>query len=57
MLEARQIENVVSIKYGNTLFKGGSGTGKTTIMLSRAIKLARIYPHHKFLILTNTKQL
>ena len=56
MLEASQIVNVDSIKYGNTLFEGGSGTSKSTIMLSRAIKLARIYPHHKFLILTNSKQ-
>ena len=57
MLEKNQIEKVVSIDYGNTLFKGGSGTGKTSIMLSRAIKLARVYPHHKFLIFTYTKQL
>ena len=56
MLEASKIVNVDSIKYGNTLFEGGSGTSKSTIMLSRAIKLARIYPHHKFLILTNSKQ-
>ena len=46
MLEKDQIEKVVSIDYGNTLFKGGSGTGKTSIMLSRAIKLSRVYPHH-----------
>ncbi|MEG1312621.1 MAG: AAA family ATPase, partial [Romboutsia sp.] len=41
---------------GNTLFTGGSGTGKSTLMLSRAMKLARVYPHHKFLILTESKQ-
>ena len=29
MLEQEQIENVVSINYGNTIFKGGSGSGKT----------------------------
>ena len=57
MLEQEQIENVVSINYGNTIFKGGSGSGKTSIMLSRAIKLARVYPHHKFLIFTHSKQL
>lgn len=57
MLEEEQIKDVVSVKYGNTLFSGGSGTSKTTIMLSRAIKLARLYPHHKFLIFTYTKQL
>lgn len=57
MLENSQIENAISINYGNTLFKGGSGSGKTSIMLSRAIKLARVYPHHKFLIFTYTKQL
>ena len=52
-----QIENAISINYGNTLFKGGSGSGKTSIMISRAIKLARVYPHHRFLIFTYTKQL
>ncbi|MCG4723117.1 hypothetical protein L0M81_14370, partial [Alistipes putredinis] len=36
---------------------GASGCGKTTILLARAIKLARIYPHHKFVIFTYTKQL
>ncbi|MDK2563330.1 AAA family ATPase [Romboutsia sedimentorum] len=56
MLDTNQIIEASSIKYGNTLFKGGSGTGKTTIMLSRGIKLARLYPHHKFLILTDSKQ-
>lgn len=56
MLDSSQIIEASSIKYGNTLFKGGSGTGKTTIMLSRGIKLARLYPHHKFLILTDSKQ-
>ena len=57
MLENSQIENAISINYGNTLFKGGSGSGKTSVMISRAIKLARVYPHHKFLIFTYTKQL
>lgn len=56
ILEDNQLLDVISIKYGNTVFKGGSGTGKSTIMLSRAIKLARVYPHHKFLILTDSKQ-
>lgn len=56
MLDETQITEVNSIKYGITLFEGGSGTGKTTLMLSRAMKLARVYPHHKFLILTNSKQ-
>jgi len=41
----------------NMIFYGNPGTGKTTIMLSRAIKLARVYPHHKFLILTDSKQI
>lgn len=57
MLEKEQIEDVVSIKYGNTLYKGPSGSGKTTILLSRVIKLARVYPHHKFIVFTHTKQL
>ncbi|MGL5331221.1 MAG: UvrD-helicase domain-containing protein [Peptostreptococcaceae bacterium] len=56
MLDNEQMTKAISINYGNTLFKGGSGSGKTTIMISRAIKLARVYPHHNFLILTNSKQ-
>lgn len=55
-LSEEQIKESISINYGATLFNGGSGTGKTTIMLSKAMKLARVYPHHRFLILTNTKQ-
>lgn len=57
VLEDEQIVNSLSINYGNTIFEGGSGSGKTTVMLSRAIKLARLYPHHKFLIFTYSKQL
>lgn len=56
ILEENQIVDIISIRYGDTLFTGGSGTGKSTIMLSKAIKLARIYPHHKFLILSESKQ-
>lgn len=56
-LEKKQIEDVISIKYGNTLFSGPSGSSKSTIMLGRVIKLARVYPHHKFVIFTHTKQL
>ena len=44
MLETNQLINALSIDYGNNIFKGGCGTGKTTILLSRAIKLARVYP-------------
>lgn len=55
-LSEEQIKDIISINYGNTLFAGGSGTGKTTIMLSKVMKLARVYPHHRFLILTHTKQ-
>ena len=55
-LSEEQIRDIISINYGNTLFTGGSGTGKTTLMLSKVMKLARVYPHHRFLILTNTKQ-
>lgn len=56
MLEEKQITDIISINYGTTLFHGGSGTGKSTIMLGRVMKLARVYPHHKFLILTHSKQ-
>ena len=57
MLTHDQLEKSISINYGKTLIEGPTGSGKTTIMMSRAIKLARIYPHHNFIIFTHTKQL
>ena len=57
MLTDNQMEKVLSINYGKTLIEGPTSSGKTTIMVSRAIKLARIYPHHNFIIFTHTKQL
>lgn len=55
MMDEEQIVDVSSVNYGNHLIQGGSGTGKSTIMLGRVIKLSKIYPHHKFLLLTYTK--
>ena len=55
-LSEEQIKEIISINYGCTLFTGGSGTGKSTIMFSKVMKLGRVYPHHRFLMLTNTKQ-
>lgn len=57
MITDEQLEKALSINYGKTLIEGPTGSGKTTIMMSRAIKLARIYPHHNFIIFTHTKQL
>ncbi len=57
MLTYEQLEKVISINYGNALIEGPTGSGKTSLMVSRAIKLARIYPHHNFIIFTHTKQL
>ena len=57
MLETNQLINALSIDYGNNIFKGGCGTGKTTILLSRAIKLARVYPQHRFAIFVSSKKL
>lgn len=57
MLTYEQLEKVISINYGKSLIEGPTGSGKTSLMVSRAIKLARIYPHHNFIIFTHTKQL
>lgn len=57
MLDDNQFSKALSINYGNNLFAGGSGTGKTTIMLSRAVKLARIYPQHRFIVFVSSKKL
>src|SRR5699024_10688382 len=56
MMEEKQISDIASANYGNHLIAGGSGTGKSSLLLGRAIKLSKIYPHHKFLILAFTKQ-
>lgn len=56
MVEEEQITEIASTNYGNHLISGGSGTGKSTLLLGRIIKLSKIYPHHKFLLLSFTKQ-
>lgn len=57
LLDKNELKYSLSINYGNNLFEGGSGTGKTTIMLSRAIKLARVYPQHRFIVFVSSKKL
>ena len=57
MLDKNELKYSLSINYGNNLFEDGSGTGKTTIMLSRAIKLARVYPQHRFIVFVSSKKL
>lgn len=56
-LSSFQLKKINSIKYGNTLFLAPAGSGKTTVLTSRAIKLARLYPKDKFLFITFNKQL
>ena len=55
-LTQKQLNNINSMDYGNSLISGPAGSGKTTLIISRAIKLARLYPKDKFLILTFNKQ-
>nr|WP_101772983.1 UvrD-helicase domain-containing protein [Peptostreptococcus faecalis] len=56
MKDRGQIVDIASVNYGNHLVTGGSGTGKSALLVGRVVKLSKIYPHHKFLILTFTKQ-
>lgn len=56
-MDSVEIKNINSIKYGKTLIEGSSGTGKTTILFSRAIKLAKIFPNDEFIYITFNKQL
>ncbi len=56
-LTDKQITRVNSIRYGNALFIGPAGSGKTTTLVARLIKLSRIYDKDKFLFLTFNKQL
>lgn len=56
LMEEEQMTFVSSVNYGNHIIRGGTGTGKSSLLLSRVIKLSKIYPHHKFLLLTFSKQ-
>lgn len=56
-LTDKQITRINSIRYGNSLIVGPEGTGKTTTLISRLIKLSRVYDKEKFLFLTFKKQL
>ena len=56
-LTDKQITRVNSIRYGNALFIGPAGSGKTTTLIARLIKLSRIYDKDRFLFLTFNKQL
>ena len=56
-LTDKQITRINSIRYGNSLLIGPEGTGKTTTLISRMIKLSQIYDKEKFLFLTFKKQL
>lgn len=52
-----QIRQICSVKYGNTLYIGPAGAGKTTTMLARAMKLSKIYSKDRFLFITFNRQL
>lgn len=56
-MDSVEIKHINSIKYGKTLIEGSSGTGKTTILFSRAIKLAKLFPNDEFIYITFNKQL
>lgn len=56
-LTKTQIAKINSIKYGDTLFIGPAGSGKTTTLLARALKLSNVYSKDKFLFITFNKQL
>ena len=56
LMEAAQIERINHLSYGSTLLEGATGTGKTSILFSKMIKLARLHPNEKFLFLTFDKQ-
>lgn len=57
LMDKEQIENINNFRYGSTLVLGSSGTGKTRAMVSKLIKIARLYPKDNFLYLTFDKQI
>lgn len=56
-MDSVEIKHINSIKYGRTLIEGSSGTGKTTILFNRAIKLSKLFPNDEFIYITFNKQL
>lgn len=57
LLESEQVAIVNDLNYGTTLLQGSTGTGKSSLMLAKLIKLARTYPKDNFLYITFDKQL
>ena len=56
LMEEEQIQRVNTMHYGTSYIEGPTGTGKTSILLSKAIKLARLFPKDQFLYITFDKQ-
>lgn len=56
-LTQEQMHLICSVSYGNTLFRGASGVGKTTVMMARLLRLSKVYPKDKFLYICFNKQL
>ena len=56
LMEDEQIERINDMGYGSTLIEGATGTGKTSILFAKMVKLARLHPHDRFLFITFDKQ-
>ncbi|MGB5824281.1 MAG: UvrD-helicase domain-containing protein [Proteocatella sp.] len=56
-MDKEQIEKINDFKYGATIMYGSTGTGKTKVLMSKFIKIARLYPKDNFLYITFDKQL
>lgn len=57
LMEPSQMEAVNSLHYGTTFLQGSTGTGKTSVLFAKMIKLARVYAKDKFMYITFSKQL
>jgi superfamily I DNA/RNA helicase len=56
-LDVEQERFAKSLPLGHYMVTGIPGSGKTVVLLSRAIYLAKLYPHWKILIVTYNKSL
>ncbi len=56
LMEDEQIEKINHINYGSTCIEGATGTGKSAVLLSTAIKLSRIFTNEQFVYITFDKQ-
>lgn len=55
-MDDTQMAQINALRYGDTHIEGATGTGKTALLFAKAMKLARLYPNDRILMITFDKQ-